>query len=78
MQQIHDKRNKEYRIHFKKIAKYEQKNKDLLTRTPIHIELEEKFKKTVELPEIENREKVLQSIKEFKKPLDHESIKRHS
>lgn len=55
MQDIHDARQKEYKIHFKKIARYEQKNRELLEKTPVYIELEKKYKETIELPEIEDR-----------------------
>ena len=78
MQDIHDARQKEYKVHFKKIAKYEQKNKDLLTRTPMYVELEKKYKEQFELPEIEDRLKVLEAIREFRKPIDHDKLLRHS
>jgi len=32
--------------------------------------MEDKFRQSVELPQIENREKVLASIKEFRRPMD--------
>jgi hypothetical protein len=55
MQDIHDARQKEFKIHFKKIARYEQKNQELLTRTPAYVEIEKKYKEKVELPDIESR-----------------------
>lgn len=78
MQDVHDKRQEQFRIDAKKIRKYQKKHAHLLERKPIYEEMQEKFRQSVELPQIENREKVLASIKEFRRPMDAQKLQRHS
>jgi len=56
LKKIHKKRNIDLKKHHKIILEYQEKNKDLLTKTPLYLEYEDLYKKTVELPNIENRE----------------------
>ena len=41
-----------------------EEHKDILSRTPVYKTMEEKFKETVELPEIADRVKKLEEIRE--------------
>ena len=77
MQSVHDRRQEWYRIHFKKIRKYQKKHKDLLTRTPIYEQMESEFKEKIETPLLEEKKALLQSIRDMKKPINHKRMMYH-
>lgn len=73
-QAVHDGRQKYYRRHFKKVKKYLEEHKDILSRTPVYKVMESKFQEEFVLPEIADRVKKLEEIRESRKPMDIDDL----
>lgn len=54
-----------------------QSNTPQPNRVPLYLELESKFKESLEREEFEKRQKILEKIRLLKRPLDRDEIEEH-
>lgn len=61
-------------VRAKESAKWEQEYKSNFAKRPMFKEIEMKYKKAYVIPELEQRKKKLQELRDFHKPMNHEEL----
>jgi len=61
-------------VRAKESAKWEQEYKSGLAKKPMFKEIEMKYKKAYVIPELEQRKKKLQELRDFHRPMNHEEL----
>jgi len=64
-------------VRAKENARWEEEYKSHLSKKPLYKEIENKYKKGFIIPELEERKKKLQELRDFHKPLDMKEILEH-